>query len=292
MIAMGIMIGTMAIRFGRDLMVSRNLKLASHLRHFLIWVTLFSGLVSLSVTVSPAETRASDGINLDDPIKKEFAMKLVSSAENSSTDWRKQFTYIEDIKDFRGYTAGIIGFTTGTSDLLEIVERYSEQFPTNGLHKYIPALRNVNGSDSHLGLDPGFIAAWKKESAKPEFQAAQERERDEVYFNPSVTLGKEDGLRALGQFIYYDAAVVHGFEGMKGVRARAAIKAKPPAQGGSETKYLNAFLDERVKEMKKEKAHTDMSRIENAQRVFLRNGNLDLLAPLSWSVYGDHFHIK
>jgi chitosanase len=289
---MGILIAIIAIRIGSNLMGDRVSKFGLYRHNFLVLAALLLGLVGLSFAMSQAETRASDGINLDDPIKKEFAMKLVSSAENSSTDWRKQFPYIEDIKDFRGYTAGIIGFTTGTGDLLEIVERYSKKFPTNGLQKYIPALRKVNGSDSHLGLDPGFIAAWKKESAKPEFQAAQERERDEVYFNPSVTLGKEDGLRALGQFIYYDAAVVHGFEGMKGVRARAAIKAKPPAQGGSETKYLNAFLDERVIEMKKEKAHADMSRFENAQRVFLRNWNLDLLAPLSWSVYGDHFHIK
>jgi chitosanase len=289
---MGILIAIIVTRIGSNLMGDRVSKFGLYRHNFLVLAALLLGLVGLSFAVSQAETQASDGINLDDPIKKEFAMKLVSSAENSSTDWRKQFTYIEDIDDGRGYTAGIIGFTTGTGDLLEIVERYSEQFPTNGLQKYIPALRKVNGGDSHLGLDPGFITVWKKESAKPNFQAAQERERDEVYFNPSVKLGKEDGLRALGQFIYYDAAVVHGFEGMKGVRARAAKKAKSPAQGGSEIKYLNAFLDERVVEMKKEKAHADMSRIENAQRVFLRSGNLDLLAPLSWSVYGDQFHIK
>ena len=36
-------------------------------------------------------------------------MELVSSAENSSLDWKAQFGYIEDIHDGRGYTAGIIG---------------------------------------------------------------------------------------------------------------------------------------------------------------------------------------
>ena len=264
------------------------------LRHtnFLVLAVLLVALFGLSLTALMAEESASDGVNLDDPTKKEFAMQLVSSAENSSTDWRKQFTYIEDIKDGRGYTAGIIGFTTGTSDLLEIVEGYSELFPSNGLEKYLPALRKVNGSASHHGLDPGFTAAWIKEAEKPDFQAAQEKERDDIYFTPSVTQGKADGLRALGQFIYYDAAVVHGFDGMMDVRARAAKKAKSPAFGGSESKYLNAFLDERVVEMKKEKAHSDMSRIERTQRVFLKSGNLDLRAPLSWSVYGDQFHIK
>ncbi|MFF8262329.1 chitosanase, partial [Streptomyces virginiae] len=31
---------------------------------------------------------------LDDPAKKEIAMKIVSSAENSSLDWKAQYKYI------------------------------------------------------------------------------------------------------------------------------------------------------------------------------------------------------
>ena len=40
--------------------------------------------------------------NLDDPAKKDVAMQLVSSAENSSLDWRAQYSYIEDVGDGRG----------------------------------------------------------------------------------------------------------------------------------------------------------------------------------------------
>lgn len=47
-------------------------------------------------------------------------MKLVSSAENSSLDWKAQYKYIEDIGDGRGYTAGIIGFSSGTGDMLDL----------------------------------------------------------------------------------------------------------------------------------------------------------------------------
>ena len=47
----------------------------------------------------------------------------------------------------------------------------------------------------------------------------------------------------------------------------------------------------RVVEMHKEVAHDDVSRIETAQRRFLREGNLDLNAPLRWSVYGDDYSI-
>jgi chitosanase len=43
--------------------------------------------------------------------------------------------------------------------------------------------------------------------------------------------------------------------------------------------------------MHTEEAHSDTTRVDKAQRVFLRAGNLDLDTPLSWSVYGDRFTI-
>ncbi|MFC4071407.1 chitosanase [Actinoplanes subglobosus] len=239
----------------------------------------------------PGGATTPAGKNLDDPAKKDVAMQIVSAAENSSLNWRAQFSYIEDIGDGRGYTAGIIGFCSGTGDMLELVEAYTATKPSNVLAKYLPALRAVNGTSSHAGLDPNFTRDWKTAASDSVFQAAQESERDRVYFNPSVRDGKSDGVRALGQFAYYDASVVHGYEGMRSIRTRALKKAKPPAQGGDERAWLNAFLDERVVEMKKEAAHEDVTRIDTAQRVFLNNGNFDLNTPLDFSVYGDPFHI-
>ncbi|MCQ8830346.1 chitosanase [Streptomyces malaysiensis] len=234
--------------------------------------------------------------DLDDPAKKEIAMKLVSSAENSSLDWRAQFEYIEDIGDGRGYTAGIIGFCSGTGDMLELVEYYTQQKPDNALAKYLPALREVNGSDSHDGLDPNFTQDWKQAAGDKAFQDAQEHERDRVYFNPAVEQGKSDGLGALGQFIYYDAIVMHGPGDSQysfgGIRKTALSKAKPPAQGGDETAYLNAFLDARVEAMKSEEAHSDTSRVDTEQRKFLDEGNFDLTPPLKWQVYGDSYEIN
>nr|WP_205862660.1 chitosanase [Planosporangium thailandense] len=218
-------------------------------------------------------------------------MQLVSSAENSSLDWKAQYKYIEDIGDGRGYTAGIIGFCSGTGDMLDLVQLYTNRKPGNVLAKYLPALRKVNGTDSHAGLDPTFTRDWVTAAKDPAFQQAQNDERDRVYFNPAVSQAKKDGLRALGQFAYYDAAVMHGPDGLGAIRSNALKKAKPPAQGGDEVKYLNAFLDARVVEMKKEEAHSDTSRVDTEQRVFLRNGNLDLDPPLSWKVYGDPYTI-
>jgi chitosanase len=246
-----------------------------------------------SATTAPIKAAAVD---LTDPHKKDIAMQIVSSAENSSLDWKAQYKYIEDINDGRGYTAGIIGFCSGTGDMLDLVALYSKRKPGNVLEKYLPALRKVDGTPSHAGLDPGFTKDWKAAANDPAFKKAQDDERDRVYFNPSVSQAKKDGLRALGQFIYYDAIVMHGNGGDRdsfgSIRANALKKARPPAQGGDEAAYLNAFLDARKVAMKHEEAHADTSRVDTAQRVFLNNRNFDLDPPLNWKVYGDSYSIQ
>lgn len=240
-------------------------------------------------------TAAPAAAGLDDPAKKEIAMKLVSSAENSSLDWKAQYKYIEDIGDGRGYTAGIIGFCSGTHDMLDLVQLYADRKPGNVLAKYLPALRAVDGTDSHAGLDPNYPKDWRRAAQDTVFQQAQNDERDRVYFDPAVRQGRTDKLRALGQFAYYDAIVMHGDgddpTSFRNIRRRALSRAKPPAQGGDETAYLNAFLDARVWAMRQEEAHSDTSRVDTAQRVFLRRGNLDLETPLDWKVYGDSYHL-
>jgi len=251
--------------------------------------------VTVPLLTSEAAAVCATAVGLDDPAKKEIAMQLVSSAENSSLDWKAQYKYIEDIGDGRGYTAGIIGFCSGTGDMLDLVELYTDRKPGNVLARYLPALRQVDGSDSHAGLDPNFPGDWRRAAQDAEFRRAQDDERDRVYFNPAVRQGKADGLRVLGQFAYYDAIVMHGDgtdpTSFRNIRGRALNRARTPAQGGDEVTYLNAFLDARVWAMKQEEAHSDTSRVDTAQRVFLRKGNLNLDPPLDWKVYGDSYHI-
>lgn len=274
----------------------------------LMGATLLAGPVVLSGSAGAATRSGLPGaapgagvapgiaaVGLDDPEKKEIAMELVCSAENSSLDWQAQYGYIEDIGDGRGYTGGIIGFCSGTHDMLVLVELYTDRVPDNPLAEYLPALREVDGTDSHEGLDPGFTDAWQEAAEDEAFQQAQNDERDRVYFDPAVGQGKDDGLGVLGQFIYYDAMVMHGpgddDVSFGGIRARALGNADTPADGGDEVEYLNAFLDARVWAMNQEEAHSDTSRVDTEQRVFLDDGNLNLDPPLDWKVYGDPYHI-
>ncbi|MFI9598848.1 chitosanase [Streptomyces sp. NPDC052043] len=229
------------------------------------------------------------------PKKKDLAQQLVASAVHSTLDWRSSYGSIEDFGDGQGYTAGIIGFCTGTQDLLTLVEHYTKDHPDNALAAYLPALREVDGTDSHEGLDPGFTAAWKAESELPAFREAQEAERDRAYFNPAVRLAKLDGLGTLGQFVYYDAMVFHGPgtdpDSFYGLRERVLQEVDTPAMGGSEKAYLDIFLDIHRKIMKETKPDVGTERIDAAQRQFLNDGNLDLQAPLVWTLHGKTYRV-
>ncbi|MCT9080984.1 chitosanase [Streptomyces fulvoviolaceus] len=259
------------------------------------------GTATPATSASQPERSADDEANADPPpglaapAKKELAQQLVASAENSTLNWRSAYAYIEDIGDGQGYTAGIIGFCTGTHDLLVLVEHYTEDHPGNGLARYLPALREVDGTDSHEGLDPGFTAAWRAEAKLPAFQKAQDEERDRVYFDPAVRLAKLDGLGALGQFIYYDALVFHGpgtdATSFHALRERAREEADTPTEDGSEKTYLDIFLDIREQAMKTKNPDIDTTRIDTAQRRFLYDGNLDLKTPLTWQVYGETYRV-
>ncbi|MFE1962415.1 chitosanase [Streptomyces sp. NPDC059479] len=231
------------------------------------------------------------------PEKKEIAARLVASAESSTLDWRSLYGTIEDLGDGNGYTAGIIGFCSGTNDMLQLVESYTKSHPDNPLAPYLPALRAVDGTDSHEGLDPGFRDAWAKAAQSQDFRTAQDTIRDRIYFEPAVRLAKLDGLGTLGQFVYYDAMVLHGpgvdAHGFYGIRDAAMKRAKSPDRGGDEKAYLNAFLDGSRSVIKTGliTAQRDTSRIDTAQRVFLRDGNMALDPPLSWQMYGETFRI-
>ncbi|MGW7051608.1 chitosanase [Streptomyces sp. NPDC054887] len=254
-------------------------------------------LLALSARTAPDRGGEAEERGLADPAKKEIAMRLVSSAENSSLDWKAQYAYIEDIGDGRGYTGGVIGFCSGCGDMLKVVERYARTSPGNGLEPFLPALRSAEGSPSHRGLGRPFTRAWVRAAADPAFRRAQDAERDLHYFDPAVDRAERDGLGALGQFIYFDAYVMHGAGdapgtvGFRTMRREAMEAAEPPSRGGDEKAYLHAFLDARKAAIRREPSHSDTTRIDTAQRVFVREGRLDLETPLRWKVYGDSYRL-
>lgn len=114
------------------------------------------------------------------------------------------------------------------------------------------------------------------------------------YMEPALKYAQKDGLSLLGQYIYYDALVVHGSgdgsDTFEAIRNAALENAEAPSDGGSEAEYLEAFLNARVPVMQMEEAHSDLSRL-NAQQSFADEGNFNLELPLEWTMYGEDYYL-
>ena len=251
---------------------------------------LFSGCSSIKV-FSNYNTNKNISNN---KLLRDTVFSLVSSAENSTLNYKKNYSYIEDIGDGRGYTAGLVGFTSRTGDLLKVVKEYKKLRPNNKLVRFIPALKKVEGTSSHGELGSDFIKAWKQSARDSKFIEAQDKIVKEMYLNPAVHYAKKDNLSPLGQYIYYDALVVHGpgndENSFGGIRREALKRSRRPQNRTEERKYLLTFLKVRTKIMKKEAAHSDLSRL-NVQRKFINEDKWDLPLPLKWTMYGDRYDL-
>ncbi|WP_374194567.1 chitosanase [Streptomyces sp. ISL-63] len=87
------------------------------------------------------------------------------------------------------------------------------------------------------------------------------------------------------------AGDTEGSVGFRTICPEALAAARPPARSGDEQACLNAFLYARVAAIGREPPHTDAGRVESAQRVFVREGKLELETPLRWKVHGDGYRI-
>lgn len=260
--------------------------------------TLAAGTASLSWLPGSSPVGTAD---IRYPTFAEMAFEMTSTAENSTLDWTSVYGYVEDIGDERGYTAGLVGFCSGTGDMLELVQYYASIAPGNELQGYIPGLQQTtavgqgpNASDAAATyLGASFIAAWKSAANNdPKFRRAQRDKRDELYWLPALAQALDDEVGPLGLAILYDISVNHGIgeqpEAFGGIVASAHAAASPPSSGGDEEAYLRALIDERVAILQGWGAYQTDGR-QTIHEAILAAENLQLEGPVTWSVYGDAF---
>ena len=223
--------------------------------------------------------------------------------ENSTTEI--QYAYAEDLGDGRGITSGRAGFTTATCDALEVVERYTEAEPDNGLAGFLPELDRLcaEGSDDTSGLSADeYLAAWAEAAEDPAFRAVQDEVVDEEYFLPAMAVADDLGLgTALARAQLYDAGIQHGIgedpDGLPALVERTTAAVGPPDEAGEEA-WLDEFLRQRIATLEDptdpataEAWGESVSRVECMQAI-AEMGNLDLEGPIRCTVYGDVFTIE
>jgi len=234
-----------------------------------------------------------------------MAFELTSTAENSTTDWTTAYNYIEDIGDDRGYTGGLVGFTSATGDMLICVEKYTEENPGNALAVYIPGLETCAavgfGPDAstaaETNLGPGFLTAWADAADNdPIFRKVQRDLRKSMYWDDCLTQALADEVGPLGLALHYDILVNHGIgndsQSYGGIIAAArASSTPPPSAGGDEGAYLTKLCDLRDAVLV-DWGDFDPEGRSSMFRSLIDAGKFDLLGVISWEVYTEPFSFE
>ncbi|KAI8900288.1 lysozyme-like domain-containing protein [Globomyces pollinis-pini] len=187
--------------------------------------------------------------------QKNIALKITTMFENSVQNF--QFDYCQNIDDGRGYTSGIIGFTTGTMDASALIQVYCKQYPKGAVCKYIPQLKKLDGfaaqgqdADSVKGLE-GYCDAWGTESQTETFQQAQINALEAMYYIPSQHYADEVGLTIpVGRSFFYDISIQQGPSGgadtladmIERISQPGPFHATAPIDGGDESLYIKNFM--------------------------------------------------
>lgn len=266
-------------------------------------------------TISPnsqnlaKEAQSKMAINNNNYMDQNFDLRkrcfaLMGAAEDSQLDYDQNYNSVSgDISDGRGITAGIIGFTTGTGDMNNMLGYYNKISPNNHLAGYKDHMDHINGKQ----FKKDWHNAYKDD--KDRFIKAQNHEVKKEVMNDAVKYAKKDGLSQLGQYIYFDALVKHGpgnnYQdaprewGFQAIRHYAQENnVKTPAEGGDESKYLKNFVGKRYDATNDENDHNpDMDTDGTTDRLDfqmqqLDNGNLDLALPLSFKMNNTPFDLN
>jgi chitosanase len=237
---------------------------------------------------SSSDLDTTFGLNAE---QKRRVEQLTSLFENGTTDL--QYSYIKDLHDGRGYTAGRAGFCTACGDLYSVVKLYTQKVSNNPLAKYLDTLKKLadGGSDSTSGLK-GFVDTWKNAAKDTLFKQAQDQVVDDTYYNPAMRKAQDLGLKtALAKAFLYDTIIQHG-DGDDPDSFFSMLDRFNKAEGGSpktgvdEKKWLIDFIKYRKKVLQNASdADTKDVWADSAGRcdVFLniaQGGNYDLDGPI------------
>lgn len=246
------------------------------------------------------------------PAQRALAMKLLAIFENRETEL--QYGYVENLDDGRGFTAGALGFTTGTSDAHEVIRVYErlvrrEGSPEGSLihirafQPYRPVLERFDemplGDPRRASVEElqGFERAWSDAAYDPHFRAAQDSVAESMYFVPALRLAHEVGLEsALSRSALIDAIVQHGGgddpDGLPAMLATVLAEEGRVSGITDERHWLGRFLDLREEVLScahgaatREAWSESVTRVDVYEQL-LQTGNMRLAPPLVFQLDG------
>jgi chitosanase len=211
----------------------------------------------------------SGGVQPAPDLAKLKAQMLTSFWENDTTVF--QYGFARNNNDGYGYTAGRIGFTTGTGDAYYVVKCFDAAFKGSGnlLGKYESALKKLNDQQQSTGKIQGdtstldalgnfpkdWTATFTNASTKGAFVSCQDQSVDSAYWSPTLPFMQKWGLTsALARASVYDTFVVHGDANANNLAKQANDEtgntaqkpATAPLSRAAESAWLQAFHAHRM----------------------------------------------
>jgi hypothetical protein len=255
-------------------------------------------LGSLGLLFLTSSSFAQTAIPLDQ--NQLYKIKAISNLfENGTIE--PQYGYIEDIGDGDGITAGEVGFTSATGDLLQTVQDYvAKKSPTTALAKYIPCLQSILNTGAYACLFPSvpesvmktdefksnllmksdFGLAWVTATADPVMTELQDEVVKEDIFAPTDVEVRKFGIHtAFGYEVIYDTILQMGDDpdtnSMAGMvrRANRTYLANHPSQF-----QVFPFAND-----DQEKAWLKIFILERKQTLHYRYNDQDIRNPTAYS---------
>ncbi|KAI8916257.1 lysozyme-like domain-containing protein [Gorgonomyces haynaldii] len=189
------------------------------------------------------------------PCQKSMAEQITNLFEYSQTTFR--FAFCKNINDGRGYTSGIIGFTTGTQDAYSVIAKYTQSpGQTNEFAPYLSTLSDLAKQsvqkggpvDNVAGLS-GYCDAWKKASENPIFRRLQIDAQTVIYYEPALKIGAALGLKnpaSFGQL--YDGADINlssDSNGCRGEQRHHLVFGQACSRTGADQQWFRSTVDQR-----------------------------------------------
>ena len=236
-------------------------------------------------------------------VEQNIIFSLTNIAENSQTNFA--WTYAENIGDGRGITFGIIGFTSGTYDGTQLIQKIKELDPTNELVSYLPAFLAIDQgqhtaeglSNDTTGLD-NFINDFNIHGSDTQVKIAQLDLLRNIYWNPAIRVANENGFELpLTVAELYDICINHGETATGNAKGLIQLVNDTNNAFGHRALWVDeVFWLNKLYDLRKAYLNTDptwqqaIDRVEMHRRI-LQSGNLYLLSPFQVSCYGDNFSI-
>ncbi len=156
------------------------------------------------------------------PFQTGLIHMLEAMGENDTTDYDSEYSYIQNIKDGRGYTIGTVGFCTGTGDFIVVARCLNDLEPSNLLAKYWPGLVAIddafykldanNADTSPVDKLGSFVADVTSAGTNDKtYRACQDTMADADYLDTALQHAQERGLKgALTIGFLYDTELNFG----------------------------------------------------------------------------------